>query len=304
MTVSVRACTTDADLAVSLELYNRVWPRRAVTSEEVTAWKRTAFADVELVASVDGADVGSAAAAVLRSRPDVCFVLLTVLPDERRRGAGTALYEAVSEWAAERGLAELETMVEADDAESLGFARRRDFEERSRETGLELDVRRAPAVALDPPPGVEIVSLLERPDLAAAAFAVEVEAAPDVPGHEDWRAPPRKLWVETQLFGPASPPGAVVLALAGDEVVGYAALRLLPDGRRAIHTMTGVKRAWRGRGVASTLKRAQIAWAREHGIATLASTNELRNEPMRRVNERLGYREVRGRVILRGPHAA
>ena len=67
--------------------------------------------------------------------------------------------------------------------------------------------------------------------------------------------------------------------------------------------MTGVKRAWRGRGVAGALKRAQIAWAKEQGYERLSTTNELRNEPIRRLNERLGYREAPGHIVVRGPLA-
>ena len=68
--------------------------------------------------------------------------------------------------------------------------------------------------------------------------------------------------------------------------------------------MTGVKRAWRGRGIASALKRAQIAWALANGIEVLETTNEVRNAPMRRVNEKLGFTPAPGRIHLRGPLAS
>jgi RimJ/RimL family protein N-acetyltransferase len=63
--------------------------------------------------------------------------------------------------------------------------------------------------------------------------------------------------------------------------------------------MTAVRRAWRGRGIASALKRAQIAWAKEHGFQRLTTTNEVRNAPMRRINEAFGYLPAPGRVWLR-----
>ncbi len=67
--------------------------------------------------------------------------------------------------------------------------------------------------------------------------------------------------------------------------------------------MIGVKRAWRGRGIAGALKRAQIAWAKESGYERMQTANELRNEPIRRLNAQLGYREGFGRVEVRGPLA-
>ena len=64
-----------------------------------------------------------------------------------------------------------------------------------------------------------------------------------------------------------------------------------------------MKRAWRGRGIAGALKRAQIAWAIEAGLERLEAGNEVRNEPIRRLNQRLGYRPAPGRILLRGPLA-
>ena len=53
--------------------------------------------------------------------------------------------------------------------------------------------------------------------------------------------------------------------------------------------MTGVLRAYRGRGIAAALKRTQIAWAKQAGYERLQTANEVRNEPIRRLNERHGY---------------
>jgi RimJ/RimL family protein N-acetyltransferase len=65
--------------------------------------------------------------------------------------------------------------------------------------------------------------------------------------------------------------------------------------------MTAIKRAWRGRGIAKALKRAQIGWAKANGIERLEATNEERNTAMQRINSSLGYRQVPGRVWLRRP---
>ena len=63
--------------------------------------------------------------------------------------------------------------------------------------------------------------------------------------------------------------------------------------------MTGVRRAFRGRGIASALKRAEIAWAKRAGYETLETLNEVRNEPIRRLNERHGYEPLPGVVVMR-----
>jgi RimJ/RimL family protein N-acetyltransferase len=102
------------------------------------------------------------------------------------------------------------------------------------------------------------------------------------------------------MRGLADRPEAVFVALSGDEVVGFAKLSLLSGAAdAAYHDLTGVKRAWRGRGIAGALKRAQIAWAKEQGFQRLVTQNEARNEPIRRLNERHGYVVATGRVVLR-----
>ena len=299
VTLTVRVCSSSAELERSLEIYNEVLQRRAATSEDIASWKASATATEEFLGSVDGVDAGSAAVSVGASLPDICRMFLTVLPELRCRGVGSALLDASAGWAVEHGVRELEATVESDDEESIGFALRRGFEERSREMGLELNVTAADLPAAGPPEGIDIVLFADRPELADGAYDVGSEALPDIPGHEDWTPPPLEHFVESDLRGLA-----VFLAVVDGEVVGYAKLREHPDGRTADHGMTAVKRAWRGRGIAKSLKLAEITWARANGIERLTASNEERNAPMLRINESLGYRPAPGRVYLRGPATA
>jgi L-amino acid N-acyltransferase YncA len=190
MTVSTRTCSSAAELQRSLEIYNEVLPRRAVTSEDVKAWNSAATATVEFLGAGDDVDAGSAAASIHPSVPGICRTFLTVLPQLRRRGVGSALFDAVSAWSLEHGVRELEAYVDGNDEESLGFALRRGFREHSREIGLELELSTLNPPVVGPPAGIEIVSLADHPELAAGAYDVGVEALPDIPGSEDWTPPP------------------------------------------------------------------------------------------------------------------
>jgi GNAT superfamily N-acetyltransferase len=294
MTVSVRMCSTDAEKRRSLEIYNEVWPRRAATSEAVQAWEQASVATADFLGAVDGVDAGSAAAGIATARPHVCLALITVLPELRLCGAGGALFETVSAWANDHGVRDLETFVESDDPVSLDFALRRGFQEHSREVGLELDLSEVEPPAIDAPAGIEIVLLADHPELAPGTYEVGSEALPDIPGNEDWTPPPLEQFVAAHLRGLA-----IFVAVAGGEVVGYAKFHDHAGGATATHGMTAVKRAWRGRGIATALKRAQIGWAKANGIERLAATNEERNAAMQRINATLGYREAPGRVQLR-----
>jgi GNAT superfamily N-acetyltransferase len=105
--------------------------------------------------STDGAIGGSALGAIQPWVANVVFAMVSVLPDHRRRGAGTAMYGAISEWARSRALDTIDTVVATDDLESLAFAQRRGFVERSRELGVALDLTRTTPLSVEPPDGID-----------------------------------------------------------------------------------------------------------------------------------------------------
>jgi GNAT superfamily N-acetyltransferase len=222
----------------------------------------------------------------------------------RGKGAGTLLYQGVSTWCRKLGVDTIDAQVEEDDEPSLAWAARRGFEEIERNGGMALALAAVEPPPPEPPAGIEIVPWSVRPELSRGIYDVAVEAYADVPGTEDDEMEPFDEWLAHDMQGSGDRPEATFLALAADEVVGYAELALTAaQPTVAFHDMTGVKRAWRGRGIAGALKRAQIRWAKDQGYERMVTGNEMRNEPIRRLNRSLGYQEAPGRVLMRGPLA-
>jgi mycothiol synthase len=303
--VEIRACADAGDEQLSLEVYNAVWPHDAITMDEVRHFKAATTDHTDLIAWIDGEPAGSAFAAIMPHRPDLVMVLSTVLSEHRGRGAGTALYGAISDWTRERGLDLLEAVVSDEDPESLAWAERRGFAEDRREKGVALRLAEIEPPAVEPPAGIEIVSWAERPDLARGIYEVALEASPDVPGWEDEIPEPFEDWLVNDMQGSGDKPEATFLALAGDEVVGYAKFSLTAaQPTTAHHDLTGIKRAWRGRGIARALKATQIRWAKENGYEQLQTRNDERNAPIRHLNREFGYEPTIGRIYLRGPLSA
>ena len=232
------------------------------------------------------------------------YAMARVLPEHRRQGVGTTLYEALSDHAAERGLSSLWGRIEDGDAASRRFAEHRGFREVSREYEVVLDVAGAD-VAADPPAGVELASLGERPELVRPVYEADVEVSPDVPSHEEGHEPMTfERWHSTYLEGPGAMPDACIVALVGGEVVGYTGLRRRGSASpTAENLLTAVRRPWRRRGIATALKREQIARARKAGVEQIYTSNDETNVGMRGVNERLGYRPAPTRILVSGPLA-
>jgi GNAT superfamily N-acetyltransferase len=277
----------------------------ADTVEGYLDWKRQARETVWLLASDDGRDAGTAIGVGGWHSPEgVARGEIRVVLERRGRGVGAALLAELSQWARGLGYGELMGPVKEVDPASLAWAARRGFVEIGRNSVLALDLRAIEPPTVVPPQGIEIATWAERPGLEKQMYAVAREAYPDVPGEEDAEIAAFEEWLAMDMQGASDRPEATFLALADGEVVAYAKLALsLARPGVAMHDMTGVRRAWRGRGIAGALKAAEIAWAKEHGYERLETQNEERNEPIRRLNVRYGYVVEPGSVTVRGPIA-
>jgi len=86
-------------------------------------------------------------------------------------------------------------------------------------------------------------------------------------------------------------PEGMLLALVEDEIVGCAGLERDEDEpARAENALTAVLRGWRGRGIATSLKRATLTFAAAEGVREIYTWTQTGNEGMRALNEQLGYR--------------
>jgi GNAT superfamily N-acetyltransferase len=300
--LEIRPVRDDTELEVALELSNTVRPDLAITIENLRSYMAL-VPQQHFVAWDESRAIGTGYAALHPERPEP-FVHVLVRPEERRRGVGSALFAAVTGWAAGHDRKEVESFVDDFEPDARTFLERRGFVPVGRELKVALDLADHVPLPVDPPVGIVIVTWAERPEAARGLYDVACEANPDIPGEEEDVIEPYEEWLARHMQGSGDKPEATFVALAGDEVVGYSKFSLTDaQPTIAFHDLTGVKRAWRGRGVAGALKRAQIAWAKEAGYDRLLTNNEERNAPIRKLNERLGYKPTSGRTLMRGPSA-
>jgi GNAT superfamily N-acetyltransferase len=206
------------------------------------------------------------------------------------------LWREASAAARRLGKTQLEVWTTDETPEVAGFLERHGYEIVRRYAVSELDVGTAPEPG---PPAFPLTTLAARPDLAPALYEIALVAYPDQPGRADSRLSPYDVWRGWSLD--PNPADACFIALEDDRVVGYGYLTV--DGAAATHGFTALARQARGRGIAGAIKRAQIAWAKRHGIRTLRTANELRLEQMLSLNRRHGYRVLHTELVLRGPVA-
>ena len=278
MSLAIRAVDSDADLERCVEIFNAAHPDDGLALQDLRDSKGGCYLHE------DGGYVYIADSSTWSWQ----YTMVRVRPDSRRRGVGTALVEAAAAEARRRGKAGLiGRVVDPDDDGSRAWAAACGFEETRQDIELLRQVQPG-----DGEIAAGIVPL--GAEHLRGAYAVEVECVPDVPATTPMQADPFERW-----RGRIERHAITFVALDGTRVVGRASLeRLHGMPHRLEHGLTAVLRSHRGRGLATKLKRAQIAWAAENGYRELITFTDTENAPMRRVNVKLGYVEKLGSIIV------
>jgi GNAT superfamily N-acetyltransferase len=271
----IRRAEHDEDLRVWCDVWNAITPREPVRVEDQVRRLARQPERLQLVAD----DVGAGLVAPSDS-PGRLFVTVRVLPEARDQGVGSALFERLLEHARRFGPDWISTMASGAEPASIAWAERRGFQEYGRqvELVLRLSGEEEPPAPLD---GIRVVELTE--DRYDDAYALTREAWEDLPTEVHVEAPSYDDWLEEEVPGPVA-----FVALDGAEVVGFAALMMRAPGLLE-HGLTATRRSHRRRGIATLLKRTEIAWAAAKGYRELITFTQDRNEGMQAINLALGF---------------
>jgi GNAT superfamily N-acetyltransferase len=286
--MELTVCVTDDEYEAWRAVRSAVEPgSRTLSLEELRAQDSP---DRLLLLAVEDGNVLGSGIAKPAETAGAGFVAPRVLPEHRRRGVGTALLHTLAEHCSGLLLSTMSAGV--DDEGSLAFADHFGFVEVDREVEQVRAVGAEPAPSA-PPAGVEVIDASQRPDLWARCFETfgrEVLAdhalyTPLEITSEQWNAE----WGGDPMW----------LALFDDEVIGCAGLNRDADRpERAENALTAVSRAWRGRGVASHLKRRTLHWAALNGLEEIYTWTQAGNSSMLRLNEHLGYVTTRTAIAV------
>jgi GNAT superfamily N-acetyltransferase len=276
--IELREALTDADLEDWIRVRRTLLPNESGgTVESLRA--QDGPERLLLLAEVDGELAGSG----LSDRSDIrdrFFVIARVLPEARRRRVGTALLRELAAHAERFDVRRVSTHLE--EPRARGFAERFGFREVDRQ--IEQVKRLGDEPAPSPLPGLEVVTIAERPELLRAAYPLARD------GYADFALDgTATITLDDWLREEATLPEGSFVALADGEIVGFSGLVRHDNDGVAEDGLTVVRRDRRGRGIALALKRMELAWAAANGFREVVTWTQRGNDAMRRLNERLGY---------------
>jgi len=233
--------------------------------------------------------------------PRKFIVDVRVHPGTRRQGIGTGLWAHLEERLRAHQAISVKTQIWEKMPDGLAFARARGFREVMRAWESRLDVSRFDFGAFEPAvdgalrSGVTITTLgVERakdPGSLRRIHTMDMEISADVPHPPDDVHTPVdfKMWKEYVADAPWSINDAFFLAVVDGEYAGLSSLFKPKVGDWLNQGLTGVRRQFRGRHIATALKVKTAEYARDHGIREIRTWNEINNAPMLAINIKFGF---------------
>jgi GNAT superfamily N-acetyltransferase len=302
MNIAIRPFTDD-DYEGFAALRNAVYPEYPFS---VADWQhadkhrdpKCRFA--RFVAEQDGLIVGMCNYANMTwmYHPQKFYVDVSVHPEYQRQGIGRRLSDhLIRQMKAFEPLV-LRTEVREDKTRDVRFVQQYDFVEELRIWESRLDLQSFDLVPfahdLKRPQqyGITIKSFRELeadPQHYQKLHMLLSECEQDVPAPDPITTVPYDVWLESTRNSPALMPDAYLIALDGDEYVGLSQLWKREGSADLDNGLTGVKRAYRRKGIALALKLQNILYAKQQGYAQIKTSNESTNRPMLSINERLGF---------------
>ena len=298
------------DIPAVVDIGNRIWPDDPGTIEEEEFNEKAYPPDNPrlrlVIENAEGRFIGMGVC--LRPfwmiAPGVYFMRIMFDPDWRRRGLGQVLLPRLEEYGRAQGAEKLWTGCREDQDYSIRFLEKASFHNYGLRFESILDLNTfdetpfAAAIDRAQQAGSEFTHLVaERainPDADVLIYELDAETRAEVPWPGGARSEMTYQQYRLHNFdAPDADPSAILIAKYQGRYAGLTSLRFRKDGMA--HTMmTGVRREYRGQGLALALKLLSFCLMKERGYLKTLTNNDTANPSILHLNEKLGYQKRPG----------
>jgi mycothiol synthase len=299
---------SDSDYAGYVALKRRVWPNEAVTvstRRQADDRQNPAQLNRRMLMGEGGVFAGAADFYSLPfSANDHRFGFMVIVdPDERRRGIGTALYEHLIGDADVASASGWETAAYEGEPsggawlDHLGFklANTHQMSELNLATvdvsqyGRVIESVQGGGVALMPLSDY----MASTSQAAQMLYDLAIELSRDAPWYEDVAKPPLAQWRLEFIDSDSILVGGFTVAVVDRGMIGQSALMRDAHDELLLRTgLTGVRKAYRRRGIATAMKMRAIEYAStlpRSGQGLRIQTGNEKENPMLTLNLQLGF---------------
>lgn len=299
------------------ELYGTIYPDYDRSPNEWRFWdesldrskylrKRYSCFDSESDRIVGFGEIGHA---TWMFNPRKFWLEIWVDPAHQGRGIGGAIYDRLSEDIEELDAVTCWAAAKEDMPVPLAFLARREFKEKMKSWESRLN----PAlVSLSDysnysqrasEGGIVIASLAEErrqdPECLKKLYDLIQTVAADMPMPDQFTPTSFEQWLAAEVNAPGLAPDGYMIAKDGSSYVGLSTVWLAEKEAKGLYQgLTGVRREYRGRGIAVALKLRVIDFAQRNGYELIKTWNASVNAPMLAVNHKLGFKRQVGWITF------
>ena len=241
--------------------------------------------------------------------PRKFMISILVDPEHQGRGIGRTIYNELEEELSQRNAILAWTRVKEDLPIRLQFFERRGFAEKSRIWESRLDLTTA-----DPKRFTGYVEKALNEGITFSTLSEEQRHGPealrkihelvqliqaDMPREAEFTPLTYEQWEKFSLKNPQLLPEGYFLAKDGPEYVGISNVFGVDTEPGVLQQDdTGVRREYRGRGIATALKLKVTEYGQKHGYRMLKTWNDSVNAAMLAVNTKLGFKRQIGWIMM------
>jgi len=229
--------------------------------------------------------------------------------DHQNNGVGQYLYENLIGFLSDLNASEAWAFGKEDMPISLSFLAKRGFKEKFRTWESWLN----PAIVnvseyshyskKASTAGIEISTLARElrddPECYAKLYTLNQDLMADVPLPEPFTPLPYEQWLAFDMKDPGLILEAYTIAKHGTQYIGLSTVRRLDKEPRGLYqALTGVRREYRGKGVAFAMKLKVIEYAVKNGYEKIKTENATTNAPMFGINMKIGFKRETGWIAF------